>query len=72
MLYSNKVDEDDLIMTIKPREIVNFFEKRYNYLDVISKRINDLHDDYRVELKKKPIESNLVVLEQLKILKVAS
>jgi len=71
-LYSNKVGEDDLPMHLKSTELIAFLTKRYNYLDVISSKIIDLFEDFKIELSKKTIPEKSAPLEILNVLKSES
>jgi|TARA_R100001591_G_scaffold23935_2_gene33769 hypothetical protein len=71
-LYSNKVDEDDLVMNLNSTELKNFLIKRYNYLDVVSERITHLFEEFKNNLRKQPIEINSDTVKQLYILKSES
>lgn len=64
-LYSNKVGEDDLPMHLKTSELSTFLIKRYNYLDVISSKIIQLFEEFRVGLAKKTITTQSDPLEML-------
>jgi hypothetical protein len=64
-LYSNKVSEDDLSIHLKASELSTFLIKRYNYLDVISSKINQLFTEFKVGLSKKPIATQSAPLEML-------
>ena len=64
-LYSNKVGEADLPMHLNTCELSAFLIKRYNYLDVISSKINQLFEELKVRLSKKPIATRSDPLEML-------
>lgn len=68
-LYSNKVDEADLPMHLNASELSTFLIKRYNYLDVISSKIDQLFEEFKVGLSKKPIATRSDPLEMLYILR---
>ncbi|SGY95087.1 hypothetical protein [Moritella viscosa] len=68
-LYSNKVGEADLSMHLNASELSTFLIKRYNYLDVISSKINQLFEEFKVGLSKKPIATRSDPLEMLYILR---
>ncbi|PSV22506.1 hypothetical protein C0W44_03965 [Photobacterium leiognathi subsp. mandapamensis] len=71
-LYSNKLDEDDLVMNLNSKELMLFLITRYNYLDVISKKINTLYDNFKKKLSLQRIETKDNFIEQLYILKIES
>lgn len=68
-LYSNKVNEEDLRMSLNSNELFAFLNKRYSYLDVISQAIKDLYNNFKDELVKQPIKDIASPLEQLYVLK---
>lgn len=68
-LYSNQVDEEDLMMSLNVDELFVFLIKRYNYLDVISKAISSHYDDFKYELINHSIGYITDPLEQLYVLR---
>lgn len=71
-LYSREVDEEDLTLNLYISELLEFLTIRYDYLDVIAARIQNLFDGYRTKLSKQPIETKSDPLEQLYVLRVES
>ncbi len=67
-LYSNKLDEEDLIMYLRSTELIEFLILRYNYLDTISKKIKAEFNDFTSSLVKQQIETKSDFLEQLYVL----
>ncbi|WP_379962574.1 hypothetical protein [Edwardsiella ictaluri] len=68
-LYSNKIGESDLVMHLKYSELLSFLKCRYEYLDVISEKIELAYSEFKDALSKQPIELKEDPLEQLNILK---
>jgi hypothetical protein len=64
-LYSNKAGEDDLPMHLYASELSVFLLKRYNYLDVISSKINQLFEEFKLGLSNKLIATQSAPLEML-------
>ena len=62
-LYSNKLDEEDLTLSLKADELISFLKERYYYLDVIIEEINRQFLDYKKDQSKKPITANGSPLE---------
>lgn len=71
-LYSNKVNEEDLIMCLRSNELIEFLTLRYNYLDVISEKIKAEFNDFTNSLAKQHIENKSDSLEQLYLLRIES
>lgn len=68
-LYSSKINEEDLRMSLNSNELFAFLNKRYNYLDVISQTIEDLYNNFKDKLVSQPIKYIASPLEQLYVLK---
>lgn len=71
-LYSNKVNQEDLIMCLRTNELIEFLTLRYNYLDLISEQIKEEFNDFTNSLAKQQIETKNDSLEQLYVLKAES
>ncbi|AUZ86040.1 hypothetical protein CDW43_09310 [Methylophaga nitratireducenticrescens] len=71
-LYSSKVNEEDLVMNLNSAELFNFLIKRYEYLDVILIKINEIYEDFKTTLRNQPIEAKTDYLEHLYTLKIES
>lgn len=71
-LYSNKVNEEDLIMCLRSNELIEFLTLRYNYLDMISEKIKAEFNDFTDCLAKQQIETKSDSLEQLYVLRAES
>lgn len=68
-LYSEEIGEDHKIMHLKYSELSSFLKCRYEYLDVISEKIEHEYSEFKDRLSKQPIELKEDPLEQLRILK---
>lgn len=71
-LYSNKVNEEDLIMCLRSNELIEFLALRYNYLDMISEKIKEEFNHFTYSLAKQQIETKNDSLEQLYVLRAES
>ncbi|TDO97202.1 hypothetical protein [Marinomonas balearica] len=71
-LYSREVNEQDLTLNLYINELLEFLATRYDYLDVITTRIQSLFEEYRIELSKQLIEIKSDPLEQLYVLRSES
>lgn len=71
-LYSREVSEEDLTLHLYISELLTFFKTRYDYLDVISEKIQSLFEDYQTDLSNQPIENKPDPLEQLYVLRSES
>lgn len=68
-LYSRDINAEDLLLNVNINELLKFLVIRYDYLDVISDRIESLFSKYRKDLSDKMIETKSDPLEQLYILR---
>lgn len=71
-LYSNKVNEPDLVMNLNSSELIAFLNIRYNYLDVISDKIKSIYSEFQRHLSKQRIQTSSEPIEQLRILRTES
>ncbi|MEZ9781376.1 hypothetical protein AB4292_12275 [Vibrio cyclitrophicus] len=71
-LYSSKVNDEDLPLNLNRNELLKFLTTRYDYLDVIADKIENLFIEYQKSLTKQIIETKSVPLEQLYVLKAES
>lgn len=71
-LYSNEVDEEDLVMNLNSKELTAFLNIRYSYLDVISDKIKSIYTEFQKNLSEQPIQTSTEPLEQLHILRAES
>lgn len=71
-LYSNEVDEEDLVMNLNSKELIAFLNIRYNYLDVISEKIKSIFTEFQQNLSNQRIQTSTEPLEQLHILRAES
>lgn len=69
LLYSSTPDKPFVEMKISIRELNEFLEERYNYLDVLRKQIQNLRTSFYSYMKGKKILRSGNIIEQLKILK---
>lgn len=71
-LYSRDVNEEDLALHLNINELLEFLTTRYDYLDLITEKIESLFIDYQKKLSKQPIETKADLLEQLYVLRSES
>lgn len=71
-LYSNEVNEPDLIMNLNSDELIEFLSIRYSYLDVISEKIKSIYTEFQHHLSKQRIQTSTEPIEQLHILRAES
>lgn len=71
-LYSSKVNDEDLPLNLNRNELLKFLTTRYDYLDVIADKIENLFIEYQKSLTKQIIETKSAPLEQLYVLKAES
>lgn len=71
-LYSNEVNEPDLVMNLNSNELIAFLNTRYNYLDVISDKIKSIYSEFQHNLSKQRIQTSIEPIEQLHILRAES
>lgn len=67
-LYSNKINQDDITFGIQFKELDEFLNSRYLYLDTLIKIIDNQYNEYILEKNKQPIKSNKNTIKQLEIL----
>ena len=72
MLYPEKATGETIVVEILYAELIDYFEQRFNYLNVLIKRIDDLYDEYKKEKKNETIPRSDNPLEQLFFLKEAN
>lgn len=71
-LYSREIDEEDLALDLYISELLEFLRTRYEYLDEIAEKIQDLFKKHQTDLSKQTIETKSDPLEQLYILRSES
>ncbi|MCL1145411.1 hypothetical protein L2747_05180 [Shewanella marinintestina] len=71
-LYSRDVNEEDLALNLNINELLEFLTTRYDYLDVITGKIQSLFIEYQKSLSNQPIETKSDPLEQLYVLRAES
>lgn len=67
-LYSNKVNQNDIVFGIKFNELESFLDQRYSYLNKLIEAIDSQYNDYLRLKRSQPIRKNKNVINQLKIL----
>ena len=67
-LYSNQVDQDDIVFGIKFSELEGFLYQRYSYLNKLIEIIDFEYDNYISLKKSQPIEAKPEIIKQLEIL----
>lgn len=67
-LYSNEINQADITFGIQFKELDEFLNSRYTYLDTLIKMIDYQYNEYILEKKKQPIKSNKNTIKQLEIL----
>ncbi|MEZ9178285.1 hypothetical protein AB4200_21050 [Vibrio kanaloae] len=71
-LYSRDVGKEDLTLNLNINELLEFLKIRYEYLDVITDRVEALFVEYQRKLSKDNIETKSDPLEQLYVLRTES
>ncbi|MEZ9804563.1 hypothetical protein AB4264_25140 [Vibrio sp. 10N.261.55.B8] len=71
-LYSRDINEEDLALHLNIGELLDFLKIRYDYLDVIADKIENLFIEYQKSLSKQSIETKSNPLEQLYVLRSES
>ena len=62
MLYPEKATGETIIVKILYAELIDYFEQRFNYLNVLIKRIDDLYDEYKKRRKTKRFKGQIIPL----------
>ena len=71
-LYPENTIGNTITVKIFYSELIAYFEQRFNYLNILMKRIDELHDEFREEKRKEPIPKSSNPIEQLNFLKTAN
>lgn len=71
-LYSRDVNEEDLALHLNINELLEFLTSRYDYLEVIEDKIENLFIEYQKSLSTQLIEIKADPLEQLYVLRAES
>lgn len=69
ILYTNKLDEWGDIFYLSFKKLEQYFEKRYNFLNELIKKIESDKDSYIKVLQNQKIEKKECIIQQLEILK---
>ena len=69
ILYSNFPEKPFKEMSIYIHELNAFLEERYNYLDVLKNRIQELRKNFYLKMQQKEISQSNNLVEQLQILR---
>lgn len=67
-LYSNILDNNSELLSVNINEIDTFFERRYNYLDILIEQIEQIDENYTTYFNEMGIEKVDNPLEQIEIL----
>lgn len=68
ILYSNKIDEDDIFLDVYTEELIQFAEQRYQYLNVIMDELNRQKGEYLNSCRNRKIQTSDSITEQISIL----
>ncbi len=68
LLYSNKINQDDITFGIKFSELNNFLNSRYSYLNDLIEMIDNQYNTYVLEKKEQIINTDNNIVKQLEIL----
>lgn len=71
-LYPENVSGKTITIKIFYSELMEYFEQRFEYLNILIERIDELYIEFKAEKSSKPIPKLSEPLEQLKILKAAN
>lgn len=73
-LYSNQLEEDNIHLSIRFKQIIGFVRKHYNYLEVLIEELNRQYDDFCSKMRKlrfacegTPIERLLILQHESKL-----
>lgn len=72
MLYPENAIGRTISVKILYAELIEYFEQRFDYLNVLIKRVDELYDEYRKEKAKEIIPRSDNPVEQLNFLKAAN
>lgn len=68
ILYSNQLNGANIHLSIRFKQIINFVQKYYNYLDALIKELSRQYDDFCSEMKKSRFACEGIPVERLLIL----
>lgn len=72
MLYPENATGKTITVKILYAELIEYFEQRFDYLNALIRRIDELYDEFRQEKAKEAIPRSDNPVEQLNFLKVAN
>lgn len=71
-LYPENATGKTIIVKVFYAELIEYFEQRFDYLNTLIKRIDELYDEFKEEKAKELIPKSSNPIEQLNFLKVAN
>lgn len=71
-LYPEKATGKTITVKILYSELIEYFEQRFNYLNTLITRIDELYDEFKKEKAKEPIPKSDNPVTQLEFLKAAN
>lgn len=72
MLYPENVTGETIVVKIFYSELMEYFEQRFEYLNMLMQRIDELYSEFKAEKANELIPKSSDLLEQLRILKAAN